>query len=342
MKKSSIERARAYLNNIPGAVSGNNGHAHTFHVACVLVNGFALSSAEAMPLFQEWNTACQPPWSDFDLRHKLHDADKTHHTKLRGHLLVDAYAVTTFRPSRVTPAPERGSRELPYRTGFGSGTTEQIQRLANLRPYHLEGLEWAHGRGLLVFGEWQGFECHAVTDTSGRVLELRRMDGEQFPAVPGTPLTKRKSHAVKHSQKAWPVGILEAQGFPNIALVEGVPDFLIGHFVSLWEQASHHKWRDVRCVPVAMLSSSPAIHADALPLFRGKHVRIFAHSEGAGLKGAAKWQAQLQSADAARVDVFDFSVYRKTDGSPVNDLWEFVHDLHPCDHANPATWRALP
>ncbi len=342
MKSPTVDRARAYLATIPGAVSGHQGHDATFHVACVLVNGFALAPDEAFSLLLEWNETCQPPWSESDLRHKITDANKAQHSRPRGHLLKEVQSATSFRPPRYTPAPQPRTRELPDRTGFTTGRANQIQRLADLRPYHREGLEWATERGVLVFGQWNGFDCHAVTDRSERLLELRRMDGQLFPAVPGTPLGERKGHAVKHSQKSWPLGALESADFAAVALVEGLPDFLTAHYVTLWEQASHHAKRDVRCVPIAMLSSSPAIHADALPLFRGKRVRIFAHSDGAGLNGAAKWQAQLQSAGAALVDVFDFSAYRRTDGSPVNDLWEFVHDLHPDDQANPVTWRATP
>ncbi|MBI3416475.1 MAG: hypothetical protein HY043_14360 [Verrucomicrobia bacterium] len=339
---NAVERARAYLARIPGAISGSGGHAATFHVACVLVNGFDLSTDEALSLFSNWNAVCQPPWSEAELRHKLTSALRSSHTKPRGHLLGDAQPVLTFRPARITPALAPVIRPFPDRSGFAPGTTDQIQRLASMRPYHREGLEWASERGLLVFGQWRGFDCYGVTDASGRVLELRRMDGDPFPAVPGTSLVERKSHSVKGSQKQWPLGIIEDRKFAAVALVEGLPDFLTGHHVSLWEQASHHTKRDARCVPVAMLSSSPEIHADALALFRGKHVRIFAHAEGAGLIGAAKWQAQLQAVSSAIVDVFDFSAYRKTDGSPVNDLWEFVHELHPDDQQNPVTWRILP
>lgn len=336
------DRARAYLARVPVAIAGSGGHNATFHAACVLANGFGLPSAEALPLLMEWNAGCQPPWSEAELRHKLASAEKAHHAKPRGYLLAVSDRALPYTPPRPAPPAEPIPRPLPDRTGFGPGTKAQIERLANARPYHRQGLEWAHERGVLVFGSWHGFECHGLTDTSGRILELRRMDGELFPAVPGTSLGARKSHAVKGSQKAWPLGILEARDFAAIALVEGLPDFLTAHYVALWEQASHHAKRDARCVPVAMLSSSPEIHADALPLFKGKAVRIFAHAEGAGLKGAAKWQAQLQAADAARVDVFDFSAYRKACGTPVNDLWEFTHQLHPDDQANPVIWRILP
>ena len=340
---NALDRSRAYVAKCDAAVAGQGGHATTFAVACKLVHGFDLSPSDALSVLLDWNARCQPNWSEADLRHKLASADRAPSAKSRGYLLgqSDRHAARpmSFRPP-AAPAPE--PRPFPDRTGFGPGTKEQIQRLADARPYHREGLEWASERGVLVFKSWRGFDCYGLTDASGRVLELRRMDGELFPAVPGTSLGERKSHAVKGSQKAWPLGILEAQDFPAVALVEGLPDFLTAHYVTLWEQASQPDRRDARCAPVGMLSASPAIHAEALPLFKGKAVRIFPHAEGAGLKGAAKWQVQLFEAGAARVDVFDLSPYRKADGSPVNDLWEFVHRLHPDDQLNPETWRILP
>jgi hypothetical protein len=69
-------RAKAYLDKIPGAISGNDGHKDTFKVACILVLGFDLSVDEALPLMQVWNEKCQPPWDEKDLLHKLKDADK--------------------------------------------------------------------------------------------------------------------------------------------------------------------------------------------------------------------------------------------------------------------------
>jgi replicative DNA helicase len=70
------ERARKYLAKLPPAVSGSGGHNATFHAACVLVLGFGLDGSEALPILNEWNQLCQPPWSEKDLRHKLADAAK--------------------------------------------------------------------------------------------------------------------------------------------------------------------------------------------------------------------------------------------------------------------------
>jgi len=73
---SVIERARAYLDAIPGAVSGQDGHGATFRAACILICGFSLTKAEALVLLSEWNRRCEPAWSERELRHKLDDADK--------------------------------------------------------------------------------------------------------------------------------------------------------------------------------------------------------------------------------------------------------------------------
>jgi hypothetical protein len=71
-----VERARKYLARIPGAVSGSGGHNATFHVACVLVKGFALAQNQAFDVISEWNASCDPPWTENELQHKLNDAAK--------------------------------------------------------------------------------------------------------------------------------------------------------------------------------------------------------------------------------------------------------------------------
>jgi len=73
---SVIDRARKYLSKIPGAISGEAGHNQTFKAACVLILGFSLNQAEALDLLKEWNTTCQPPWSEKELLHKVESADK--------------------------------------------------------------------------------------------------------------------------------------------------------------------------------------------------------------------------------------------------------------------------
>ena len=70
---SAFDRTRAYVEKIPGAVSGAHGHDQTFAVACKLVE-FGLLPDEAWTLLCEYNLRCVPVWSESQLRHKLKDA----------------------------------------------------------------------------------------------------------------------------------------------------------------------------------------------------------------------------------------------------------------------------
>lgn len=80
------DRARNYVAKMPPAISGAGGHDATFAVACVLVRGFGLTPEQALPIFRDWNSACQPPWSEHDLAYKLQSADRSG-SRARGWLL---------------------------------------------------------------------------------------------------------------------------------------------------------------------------------------------------------------------------------------------------------------
>jgi hypothetical protein len=69
-----IDQARRYIDKIDGAISGSNGHDQTFHVASILVEGFALSDADAIALMTEYSQRCQPPWSEREIAHKVASA----------------------------------------------------------------------------------------------------------------------------------------------------------------------------------------------------------------------------------------------------------------------------
>lgn len=84
---TACELARRWLEKQPPAISGSGGHNATFHVACVLVNGFSLSRSDAASLMSEFNSRCQPPWTERELNHKLADAERAQHEKPRGFML---------------------------------------------------------------------------------------------------------------------------------------------------------------------------------------------------------------------------------------------------------------
>lgn len=318
----------AYLAKCAPAIQGQDGNGTTARLAKAVVLGFDLAPQTALSAFRQWNATCQPPWDEKDLLRLFETAAKW--PGERGNLLSKEGTAEPFTPPKRSqpsvPAPKTASAERtpPSKDGFRAPTPEELQSILFHRELgSLPGLTWAAQRGVLVVGQWRDWPCYGVTDASGRVLELRRVDNEPFPEM--GPLPGRKSHSIKGSEKAWPVGLTEAVDYPTIALVEGIPDFLVAHDVVIWEQGTREHPQDVRCAPVAMLSASPAIHADALPFFKGKHVRIFAHAEAAGLAGAEKWKRQLLGAGVSDCILFDFSAYHEpATGTIPNDLDEFV------------------
>jgi hypothetical protein len=87
MNQSNIDRARAWIRNTPGAVSGQGGHNATFAVTTALVHGFELSRGSAEALLSEYNEKCSPPWNAYELAHKVNQAMTVTHDKPRGWLL---------------------------------------------------------------------------------------------------------------------------------------------------------------------------------------------------------------------------------------------------------------
>ena len=206
---------------------------------------------------------------------------------------------------------------LPDRTGFGPGTSEQHRQLARLMGVRVEAVSWAVERGVVVFGEWHGLQCYGVCDQSGRLFEIRRLNGLNFPAV--GELQSRTSHTVKHSQENWPVGLSEAKRAVNLLLVEGLADFIAAHEVIVASQLEG-QW-----APVAMMSAG-SISPEALPSFTGKQVLIGCHNDAdhQGGQAALNWGKQLQAANCAKVSVVDTRTLAGLAEGGIKDL-----NVHP-------------
>jgi len=69
-----IIRARAYLAQMPPAISGQKGRNHFLNAACRMVDDFALGREEAKTLLGEYNTRCVPPFNEKELADKLDSA----------------------------------------------------------------------------------------------------------------------------------------------------------------------------------------------------------------------------------------------------------------------------
>lgn len=202
---------------------------------------------------------------------------------------------------------------LRLQPSLRAGTVSELMALATLRRIPaLAGLELATRAGHLWFADiWDdGYEWPAwlITDGSRRNAQARRMDGQPWSGIGG-----KKAKTITGCEASWPVGIAEAAEKPMIFFVEGGPDFL-----AAW----HLIWLTDKCrtnTPVAMFGASNPIHEAALPLFKGKDVRIFPHNDAnlAGMNGAIRWRSQLLDAGARAVDFFDF---RPEGNKDLNDL----------------------
>ena len=297
---SVLNRARAYLSKIPGAVSGADGHRQTFVAACALAR-FGISQSEAWPMLSSWNLTCQPPWSESDLQHKLNDA-------FRKSKLLPRFAESNSRqPTHDDLTPEQNRARWPQ---FKNPKAKDLHQIGELRNIGDDGLALAVQRGLLHCADYGGQRCWIVTDASRVNAQARRLNGQPFARQDGTTA---KALTLPGSRASWPVGLGEAESFRNVMLVEGGPDLLAAHhFITVEE-------KDFTCCAVAMLGSSQRIPESCLPLFAGKHVRIFPHVDTSGQKAAAQWAKALTPV-AAQVDVFCFDGLRRVDGVPVKDL----------------------
>jgi hypothetical protein len=238
------------------------------------------------------------------------------------------YSPSTFttpaRPVRVAP-----SREKPSFPEFHKGSVEEITTLARLRNISIEGLNLASERGLLFFATVKNCPAWVVADAARVNAQARRLDGEPWDHLQGA-----KSYTLPGSWAAWPVGIMESEHFPSIALCEGGPDSLAAHHFMLAESRSD-------CAAVGILGASQRIHAEALPMFTGKRVRIFGHDDDAGRKAVDVWAKQLATV-GADVDAFTFAGLRKADETAIKD-WNDCTSVHPDDfEAERSLWNLLP
>lgn len=98
-------KAEAYLESCPPAISGQNGHAALFEVACRLIRGWSIPPEHALALLREhYNPRCQPPWAPRELEHKVSEA-ANRSIREPGYLLPRADA--DIRPAIDVPPPSR-------------------------------------------------------------------------------------------------------------------------------------------------------------------------------------------------------------------------------------------
>lgn len=165
-----VDKARRYLDRMPPAVSGQNGHDQTFRVACVLCQGFGLSPDDARPLMQEYSTRCVPPWKESDILHKLQDADRTTEPKGRGYLLKSAITHTykgapnspqsASRPSAPIPTPKSLAPPNVASKRYDISSASEVPRPIVNGAKELLAAAFLNGEGVRI--------CIARTNEEGR------------------------------------------------------------------------------------------------------------------------------------------------------------------------------
>jgi putative DNA primase/helicase len=205
-----LDRARKYLAKVPPAISGQGGHNATYHAACVLAHGFALSAEEAKPLLLEWNTTCQPPWSAEELDHKLADAAQAEgprgellheHDPPRGHHRGNGHA---GRPADATK--ENGEDDDPGRVKLLADAiclTAHFAQDAGGRLYHCkngvfrpDGASYVKRRVKALLIEW-GETKKWSTKLANEVIEFVGVDAPELPDRPRKDLVNVENGMVR-------------------------------------------------------------------------------------------------------------------------------------------------
>ncbi len=190
-----LDRARLYLEKIPGAVSGQGGHPQTFAAACALVHGFALHPSDALDLLRrDYNPRCVPPWTERELIHKVTSATTAQHQKPRGHLLGDDYRPAPAARPQVALAPRPILRIDPasavenYLRGFRCTANDlRAASPCKLPPIIRPGGEHWHRQGSYLIS--QLFEDHEFANV---VTESIFADGKARPGNGGVTLPQNE------------------------------------------------------------------------------------------------------------------------------------------------------
>jgi hypothetical protein len=284
---SISERAASYLERMPPSIAGSGGSNDLFNAAVVLIRGFAISEADALPILTRWNqTHCQPSWTLPELYHKLKSASTS--SRPLGYLLNDE------APARDRAAPdfendaEKKARQRKAWPEFKTLKSAGIETIAKLRHMKPDAVDLAHQHGFLKGAEIDGHRCFIIHE--GTFAQARRLDGLPLTMHDGT---QSKTKNLLGSQGAF-IGQQLLGTTTHVLLVEGV--------FGLVEALAAFLLVDVKknWSVIAATSASSRFDRDRALLSRltGKHVRIIPDNDDAGMNAAASWMADLKNAGA--------------------------------------------
>lgn len=221
-------------------------------------------------------------------------------------------AEAILQPARKPPPPAK-----PW-PALHRGDDTEFAALAALRRLPLATIRLVDARGFLFFGEQWGHAFWCITDRARRCCELRRLDGEMWPAFREVPA--RKAHCV--GDKTWPVGMPEARELPNLLLVEGVGDFLAAH-APVDAEVRRGDVGVICCLGAAVRFTEAAAASLA-----GKRIRIIPQIDDPGMRAAGAWARSLRAA-GADVDAFSLAGVTNSEGRQIKDLGDLFAMASP-------------
>lgn len=227
----------------------------------------------------------------------------------------------TGKGSKATaPRRARIKREEPQRKRFrlpalDGGKISEMNQLARSRGFHLfAGLEILRQREQFAFYDSPEGRAWLIYDRAGKVAQARLLSGDKWPA----PING-KAKTLAGSRASWPVGastITPSTKF--VYIVEGGPDLLAAATLAYLEAPNVI----AQSAFVAMLGASQNIHEEARPLFAGKRIRIFAHSDEAGRAAITRWAKQLREVEPEALTAW----HSDTPGQDLNDYFLSAND----------------
>lgn len=152
----TLALARAHLAKLPPAISGDGGSVTTFKAALALAWGFGLGDADALPLLQEYNAKCVPPWTDDELLHKLAGARQDAEGKPPFKYLMHAEVI----PGEPMEAGGHAT-DLDASLRFAESQSGVLRYVNGLGWLHWNGRRWAE-------------------DSEGRALELSKQSARKW------------------------------------------------------------------------------------------------------------------------------------------------------------------
>lgn len=158
VEASTYERARSYLYRCEPAVAGNSGDRTTFRTAAILVNDFGLDDESAYNLLAEWNTRCDPPWSEKELRDKVQHA-RNYAKKSAGNLAekrLERQAHKARKEERIKAkidAMKTGAKQLTLRDIYNPAKSTDMGNAERLIAGSGGKIKYSSSRGWYA---WEG------------------------------------------------------------------------------------------------------------------------------------------------------------------------------------------